>query len=85
MFRSFGWLFIFFFRGIIINPERRIIKEPQNNPYYESEIAERSRLFFIFAIILIPSSIILSIFLFYKYDPNCEKTKLEDEIKKTFK
>ena len=62
----------------IINPDRKIIRLP--NEYYEEDIAKKSRLFFLFAIFLIPISTIISIILIYKYnDEGMQKieTKVE--------
>ena len=67
----------------VINPKREVIKKIPNQldePYYSKEIAENSKIYFLFASILIPSSTIISIFLLYKYDENNAKvTEMEDE------
>ena len=81
-----------YFGERIINPEKR---HPKEESYYEEEIAKKSRLFFLFAIFLIPISTILSFFLLYKYndeemqnmaskgddinDPLIEESKPNDE------
>ena len=71
-----------FLGELVINPERKPIIGP-NEPYYEEEIAEKSKLFFLFAMILIPVSTILSLLLLYKYSPECEMNseKFENKIK----
>lgn len=63
----------------IINPERKNITNPQKEPYYALDIAERSKLFILFAIFLIPTTIIFTIVLLYKYDPDCEIEKETDK------
>jgi hypothetical protein len=73
---STGTLFgaLYSFLGeLVINPERELVIDSVKAPYYKEEIAERSRLFFLFAMILIPTSTIFSAILLYKYEPNCEK------------
>ena len=68
-----------YFGEKIINPERKIIKHLNKEPYYEEEIAKKSRLFFLFAIFLIPISTIISIILLYKF--NDEKIqKIETKV-----
>ncbi len=57
----------------VINPNRESVIDPIKEPYYSLEIAERSRIFFLFAMFLIPTSTIFSTFLLYKYEPSCEK------------
>ena len=72
---SIGTLFgsSFSFLGeLVINPKRESVINTQTEPYYSEEIANRSRLYFLFAIILIPISTIISFFLLYKYDSSCE-------------
>ena len=71
----------------VINPKREVIKKIPNQKYeeyYSKEIAENSKLFFLFGAILIPTSTIISIFLIYKFDKSTVKsTEMEDEkIKK---
>ncbi len=67
----------------VINQKREIIKKIPNQKYeeyYSKEIAENSKLFFLFGAILIPTSTIISIFLFYKFDKSTVKsTEMEDE------
>ena len=60
-----------FLGELIINPDRVPIKG-QKEPYYEESIAERSRLFFLSAMIMIPVLTLLSLFLLYTYSPECE-------------
>ena len=63
-----------------INPERKQLSK--DSTFYELEIAERSKLYFLFAMILIPISAIISIFLLYKYDPSCEvDVNIEENVK----
>jgi len=71
-----------FLGELVINPDRKPIIGPRE-PYYEEEIAEKSKLFFLFAMILIPVSTLLSLLLLYKYSPECEMNseKIENEIK----
>jgi len=82
---SIGTLFgsAYSFLGeLVINPDREPIIGPRE-PYYEEEIEEKSKLFFLFAMILIPVSTILSLLLLYKYSPECEMNSeiIENEIK----
>ena len=70
-----------YFGERIINPDRKQISHPKEEPYYEEDIAKESRLFFLFAIFLIPISTILSLFLLYKYpdeDMQNFESKAED-------
>ena len=71
-----------FLGEFVINPDRAPILGPKE-PYYEEKIAEKSKLFFLFAMIIIPVSTILSLLLLYKYSPECEMNseKIENEIK----
>ena len=63
----------------IINPEREIVINGQ--PFYREEIAKRSKYYFIFGMILVPIATSISLFLFYKYDPNCEiENETEEKI-----
>ena len=69
----------------IINPDREEVIDKDNNPYYSEDISERSKYFFLFGILINPISTALSIFLFYKYDPNCEieneaENKVENKV-----
>lgn len=63
----------------IINPEREKVVDIVDDPYYSEEIALRSKYFFLFGMIIFPIATAISLFLFYRYDPNCE---IDDEIKK---
>ena len=53
-----------------INPDRKPVINVEEQSYYEEKIAERSKYFFLFASGLIFFSSIVSIILYYKYDPN---------------
>ena len=69
----------------IINPNREKVIDKDKEPYYRKEIAERSKYFFLFGMIVIPVSAALSLFLFYKYDPICEiendgNEKIENKV-----
>ena len=65
----------------IINPDREEVIDKDNNPYYSEEISERSKYFFLFGMLIMPIATVLSIFLFYKYDPNCEdENEAEDKV-----
>ena len=61
----------------IINPDREKVIDKDKEPYYRQEIAERSKYYFLFAMIAIPIYNAISLFLFYKYDPSCE---IENDI-----
>ena len=67
----------------IINPDREEVIDKDNNPYYSEDISERSKYFFLFGMLIMPIATALSIFLFYKYDPNCEtENEVEDKVEK---
>jgi len=71
-----------FLGELVINPDRAPIIGP-DEPYYEEKIAEQSKNFFLFAMIIIPVSTMLSLLLLYKYSPECEinSEKIESAIK----
>ena len=55
----------------IINPEKKTIINKQTNPFYPEDVANRANYFFIFAMIVIPITTIISLILFYKFEkPN---------------
>ena len=62
----------------IINPDKETIIDKNTNPFYRLEVAEKSKNFFIFGIILIPITTILSLFLFYKYEKPKEGENLSE-------
>ena len=69
----------------IINPKREKVIDKEKEPYYKKEIAERSKYFFLLGMVVIPTSLALSLFLFYKYDPSCEieqdgNEKIENKV-----
>ena len=65
----------------IINPDREEVIDKKENPYYNEDISERSKYFFLFGMLIMPIATALSIFLFYKYDPNCEtENEAEDKV-----
>ena len=67
----------------IINPDREEVIDKKENPYYNEEISERSKYFFLFGMLIMPIATSLSIFLFYKYDPSCEtENEAEDKVEK---
>lgn len=51
----------------IINPEKKTIINKQTNPFYPEDVANRANYFFIFAMIVIPITTIISLILFYKF------------------
>jgi MFS family permease len=53
----------------VINPQRELVIDNIKAPYYREEIAEKSRIFFLFAMFIIPTSTIFSAFFLYRYDP----------------
>ena len=53
----------------VINPQRELVIDNIKAPYYREEIAEKSRIFFLFAMFIIPASTIFSAFFLYRYDP----------------
>ena len=57
----------------IVNPKKIPAKDADKNPYYPEEVAENIKYYFIFAMIVFPSFILLTIIFFYRYNPNCEE------------
>ena len=62
----------------LINPEKEGVIDEKTEPYYSEKVSERIKYYFFFAMIVIPIGTLLSIFLFYKYHPDCEKEENED-------
>lgn len=55
----------------IINPGKKTIINKKTNPFYPVDVADRANNFFIFAMIIMPITTIISLFLFYKFEkPN---------------
>ena len=52
----------------IINPDKKSIINKKTNPFYPEDVAERANNFFIFAMIVMPITTIISLFLFYKFE-----------------
>ena len=63
----------------IINLDREKIIDKDKEPYYKKEIAEKSKYFFLFGMIVLPISAALSLFLFYKNVPSYEKENVGNE------
>ena len=63
----------------LINPEKEGVIDEKTNPYYSEKVSERTKNYFIFAMIVLPIGTLLSIILFYKYHPDCEKEENEDK------
>ena len=53
---------------LIINPEKIKITNKKIDPFYPKEVAEKANNFFIFAMIVIPITTIISLFLFIKFE-----------------
>ena len=66
----------------LINPEKEGVIDQDTEPYYSEEISERVKNYFVFAMIILPILTLLSLLLFYKYNPNCEE---EENDKKNYK
>lgn len=64
----------------IINPHKKTIKNKETDPVYPEDVAERTKYFFIFAMIVIPITTFISLFLFYKFEKPKE-TEDSSEIK----
>lgn len=62
----------------LINPEKEGVIDEKTEPYYSEKVSERIKYYFFFAMIVIPIGTLLSIILFYKYHPDCEKEENED-------
>ena len=54
----------------IINPEKKKIVNKKVNPFYPEDVADKTKYFFILALIVIPVTTIISLILFYKFQPN---------------
>lgn len=59
----------------IINPDKKTIINKQTNPFYPEDVANRANYFFIFAMIVIPITTIISLILFYKFE---KQNKIEN-------
>lgn len=59
----------------IINPEKEGIINKKTEPYYPKEVSERTIYFFIFAMIVIPITTIISLFLFIKFEPDIKENE----------
>ena len=80
-----GSLYVFIGEKIV-NPNKETIIDKNTNPFYPLEVAEKSKNFFIFGIILIPITTILSLFLFYKYEkPKEGENSCESQNEKMLK
>ena len=64
----------------IINPDKVTIKDKKTNPFYPEEIANKSKKFFIFAMIVLPITTLLSLFLFYKFEKPKDKENENENI-----
>ena len=62
----------------IINPSKKTIINKNTNPFYPLEVAERANSFFIFAMIVIPITTIISLFLFIKFEPDFKENSNEN-------
>lgn len=63
----------------IINPKKEGFPDPRV-PYYSEQIANKSKNYFIFAMIVFPIFTLLTLLLFYKYNPVCELELSEKKI-----
>jgi len=63
----------------IINPDKEDRVNPYL-PYYSEKVANRSKNYFIFAMIVFPIFTLISLLLFYKYNPICELEENENKI-----
>ena len=66
----------------LINPEKEGVIDQDTEPYYSEEISKRVKNYFLFAMIVLPLFTLLSLFFFYKYNPNCEEEENEQESDK---
>ena len=63
----------------IVNPDKEGVIDQEKEPYYSEEVSERSKNYFLFAMIALPIFTFLSFLFFYKYNPNCENEENEEE------
>ena len=63
----------------LINPDKEGVIDEDTQPYYSEEVSERFKNYFIFAMLILPIGTIISLLLFYKYDPKCENEENEKE------
>ena len=62
----------------IVNPEKEGVIDQETDPYYSEEVSQRSKNYFLFAMIVLPIFTFLSFLFFYKYNPNCETEEPEE-------
>ena len=65
----------------IVNPDKEGVIDQETDPYYSEEVSKRSKNYFLFAMIVLPTFTFLSFLFFYKYNPNCETEENEEEKK----
>ena len=56
----------------LINPNKEDVIDHRNDPYYSLEVSERSKNYYLFAMICFPIGTLITLLTFYKYDPLCE-------------
>lgn len=67
----------------LINPEKEGVIDQDTEPYYSEEISKRVKNYFLFAMIILPILTLLSLLLFYRYNPSCEEEENDKENGKT--
>ena len=76
------WVAIFILIGEkLINPEKEGVIDQDTEPYYSEEVSKRFKNYYFFAMLCLPIETLISLLLFYKYDPNCEIEENENENK----
>lgn len=63
----------------LINPDKEGVIDGDTEPYYSEKVSENIKKYFIFAMLTLPIGTIISLLLFYKYDPKCEIEENEKE------
>ena len=63
----------------LINPDKEGVIDQDNEPYYSEEVSKRFKYYYLFAMFCLPIGTLISLLLFYKYDPKCEIEENENK------
>lgn len=61
----------------LINPNKEGVIDEDTDPYYSEAVSQNFKKYYIFGMIVLPIGTLLSLLLFYKYNPNCENEENE--------
>jgi Na+/melibiose symporter-like transporter len=78
-FLGLGMAFYILLAERLINPEKKGLIDEETDPYYSEEVSKNIKKYFIFAMIALPLQVLLSFFMFFKYNPNCEIDENEND------